>query len=250
MLSVVIITFNEEENVGRCLESIKDIADEIIVVDSFSKDETKSICQQFNVRFIEQPFLGYIEQKNFAFKLATHNYILSLDADEALSSALLLKIKEEKEKGFPSDAYEMNRRNNFFGKWMKYGVLYPDKKVRLVNKNIAFWGGRNPHDKLVLKKNVLVKRLKTDIIHYSFRSKEDHFKKIEKYSSLGAESLFVSGEKYYILKMMFSPIWRFIKSYIYKLGFLDGWQGLMFSYYSAKESYLKYSKFRKMLRVT
>src|SRR5471030_233137 len=123
-LSVVIITYNEEKNIDRCLRSLRGIADEIVVVDSLSTDNTESICMQYGVRFISQPFLGYIEQKNFALDQASHDHVLSLDADESLSELLLESIADEKQKGFPVDGYTMNRCSSFCGKWIRHGAWY------------------------------------------------------------------------------------------------------------------------------
>src|SRR6516225_8076489 len=145
-VSIVIITFNEEKNIRRCLESVKEIADEIVVVDSLSTDHTKSICKEFGVRFIEQKFLGYIEQKNFALDQAKYDYVLSLDADEAISKELVKSIQEVKQNP-ESDGYRMNRLTNFCGKWIKHGSWYPDTKLRVFNRKKARWGGINPHDK-------------------------------------------------------------------------------------------------------
>ena len=147
-LSVVIITFNEEKNIERCLKSVAPIADEIVVVDSLSTDTTKDLCSKYNVRFISQAFLGYIEQKNFALQQASNNDVLSLDADEELSDELCRSIRSAKENNFPFDAYSMNRCSSFCGKWIKHGSWYPDKKTRLLDKTKGKWAGINPHDKL------------------------------------------------------------------------------------------------------
>jgi glycosyltransferase involved in cell wall biosynthesis len=124
-LSVTIITFNEEKHIDRCLRSVKGVADEIVVVDSLSRDNTKEICLSHSVVFIEQPFLGYVEQKNFALSITSHEHVLSLDADEALSDELAASVLKEKEKEFPADGYTMNRFNYYCGKWIRHGTYYP-----------------------------------------------------------------------------------------------------------------------------
>ncbi|WP_315818708.1 glycosyltransferase family 2 protein [Paraflavitalea speifideaquila] len=149
-LSVVIITFNEEKNIKRCLESVQSVADEVIVVDSLSTDGTKRICNEFGVRFIEQAFLGYIEQKNFALDQASHDLVLSLDADEAIDEVLKGAILRVKQEGVAADGYIMSRCSNYCGKWIRHGTWYPDRKLRLFNRQKARWGGVNPHDKIVL----------------------------------------------------------------------------------------------------
>src|SRR6185503_9760477 len=144
-LSVVIITLNEERNIERCIQSVKQIADEIIVVDSLSTDRTREIAAANGAKVIEQPFLGFIEQKNFALSKASHSHVMSLDADEEMSEELSRLILNEKSKDFPKDAYIVKRLPFYCGKWIRHGTYYPDRKIRLVNKEKANWGGTNPH---------------------------------------------------------------------------------------------------------
>ena len=175
-LSVVIITFNEEKNIGRCLQSIQSIANEVIVVDSLSTDATENICKQYNVRFISQSFLGYIEQKNFALQQASNDYVLSLDADEMLSDDLIKSIASIKTKTSLADAYSMNRCSSFCGKWIKHGSWYPDKKIRLLNTKKGKWGGTNPHDKIEMQTGSNIQHVKGDLFHYSYYSLEYRLK--------------------------------------------------------------------------
>ena len=144
-LSGVIITFNEADNIERCLKSLTDVVDEIIVVDSYSTDNTKDICKKFNVTLIEQEFLGYIEQKNFALQQASNDYILSLDGDESLSETLQKSIIELKT-NWNFDGYYCNRFNNFCGQWIKYSDWYPNRKLRVFDRKKGQWAGINPHD--------------------------------------------------------------------------------------------------------
>ncbi|MTI29248.1 glycosyltransferase family 2 protein, partial [Cytophagales bacterium RKSG123] len=149
-ISAVIITYNEEKNIQRCLESLKGVVDEIVVVDSLSTDNTKKICEKFDVHFIENPFEGHIEQKNYAMGCARNDYVLSLDADEALSPKLkesILKVKEN----WTADFYSFNRLNNYCGQWIRHSGWYPDKKIRLWDRRKGKWGGKNPHDNVVMK---------------------------------------------------------------------------------------------------
>jgi len=148
-LSGVIITYNEERNIERCLESLVGVVDEIVVVDSFSNDNTKAICKKYKVQFIEQEFLGYVEQKNFALQHASFNHIVSLDGDEALSDTLQQSIKAVKT-NWTKDGYYCNRYNNFCGQWIKYSDWYPNRKLRVFDKRNAKWKGINPHDNVVL----------------------------------------------------------------------------------------------------
>ncbi len=246
-LSVVIITFNEEKNIGRCLESVKDIADEIVVVDSLSTDRTKEICKNFNVQFFEQKFLGYIEQKNFALTKSTHPFVLSLDADEALSEELKQSVLEAK-KTNGSYCYTVNRLTNYCGSWIKYGGWYPDKKLRLFDKNAGAWGGVNPHDSFILSENVEVKHLKGDLLHYSYYTKEDHLKQIEHFTNILSKSLFEKGKKPRFLNFVFNPAFKFIRDYMLRSGFLDGKAGFRIARLSAYATYLKYLKLKRLYK--
>src|ERR1051326_6696940 len=189
-LSVVIITFNEEKNIGRCLDSVKDVADDIVVVDSFSSDKTKEICKAKDARFIQHKFEGHIEQKNFAVTQAKFPHILSLDADEALSDELKKNILEAK-KNWKYDGYYMNRLTNYCGQWIHHCGWYPDKKLRLFDSRKGKWGGMNPHDKYEMKSgDHATGFLKGDILHYSYYSVEEHYKQVEKFSAIAARSLY------------------------------------------------------------
>lgn len=247
-LSVTIITFNEEQHITQCLESVKDVADEIIVVDSLSTDATKEICLRYNVIFIEQPFLGYIEQKEFALSRASNNYVLSIDADEALSPELKQSILKEKRKEFPMHGYTMNRLNFYCGKWIRHGAYYPERKLRILDKTKGHWGGRNPHDTIQMQKDATVRHLQGDLLHYYFQSKEEHLQKLDVFSSIAAESLYKEGKNKFsaYLKLLFGSIWAFIKSYIVKRGFLDGVQG----WWIAKNNAIYvFSKYKKLIRL-
>src|SRR6478736_99743 len=159
LLSVVIISFNEEKNIGNCIDSVKSIADEIILVDSYSTDRTIEIAKARGAVVKQEKFRGYIEQKNLALQLANHNYTLSIDADEALDENLARAIAAEK-KQFRFKAYAMNRCANYCGKFIRHGLWYPDPKVRLFDKRIASWGGINPHDKIELNEKTSIRHLK------------------------------------------------------------------------------------------
>lgn len=241
-LSATIITFNEEKHIGRCLESLKQVADEIIVVDSASTDRTKEICLAHPVIFIEQPFLGYMEQKNLALSKASHPYVLSLDADEAVSEELARSIREEKEKGFSAAGYTMNRFNYYCGRWIRHGTYYPDRKLRLLDTQQGQWGLQNPHERIVMQENAVVAHLKGDLLHYTYQSLEEHNRQMDRFSSIAAKTLFDKGRKPSYFKMIAHPAWAFIKGYIIKLGFLDGFAGFMIARFTAIQSFLKYAK--------
>jgi glycosyltransferase involved in cell wall biosynthesis len=247
LLSVAIITFNEEKNIKRCLESIESIADEIIIIDSFSTDKTKEISLQFkNVRFIEQRFLGYIEQKNFALQKTSNSFVLSLDADEALDKTLLQNIEIEKVNGFAMDGYTMNRCSNFCGKWIKHGTWYPDVKLRLFNKEKGYWGGTNPHDKVVLNSHTTTKQLTGDILHYTYYTIEEMIAQMNMFTTIQAEAMYKKGQKANWIKLFISPTIAFINGYIFKAGFLDGKDGFTIAKTVAYQTHLKYAKLKKL----
>lgn len=244
-ISAVIITFNEERNIGRCIESALKVADEIIVLDSFSKDATAAICKQYpNVRFIERAWEGYSKSKNYANEQASHGYILSLDADEEVTDELAHAILKEKEnlKG----AFAFNRLTNYCGFWIKHCGWYPDTKVRLFPKEKAKWQGDFVHEELILASNVSVKLLNGNLNHYSYYTEEEHRQRIEKYSDLHAQKMFAEGKKADFVKLYLSPIFKFVKTYFLQLGVMDGYHGYIISVLSAKAVYLKYKKLKAL----
>jgi len=247
-LSVVIITFNEEKNIGRCLDSIKDIADDIVVVDSFSKDKTKEICLAKGARFIEHTFEGHIQQKNWAITQAKFPYILSLDADEAIDEQLKKSILEIK-KNWSKDGYYMNRLTNYCGKWIRHCGWYPDKKLRLWDSRNGSWTGVNPHDKYEMNDgDINTGYIKGDILHYSYYSINDHIKQTDYFTTISAKALFKEGKKATFTKMYLSPVAKFFTSYFLQLGILDGYYGFIVCKISAKSTYLKYKKLKELYR--
>jgi len=247
-LSVAIITKNEERNIGRCLDSVVGLADEIVVVDSGSDDRTQEICSAYGVVFNVHPFQGHIEQKNLALNLCSHRHVLSLDADEALSPRLFDTILSEKSKGF-KDGYSMNRKTFYCGKWIRFGGWYPDRKIRLVNRKMYSWGGTNPHDRLIaLSSGVQPLHLKGDLLHYSINTLDEHRKVVENFSSIAAKAMFTQGKNVGGLKKYNSALFRFLQSYLLTLGFLEGRHGWHIARLSARAKYLKYKKLEQLNR--
>lgn len=245
-LSGVIITFNEERNIEKCLQSLINVVDEIIIVDSYSTDKTKSICKKYNTTFIEQEFLGYIEQKNFALSQATHNHVVSLDGDESLSEELQASINHLKT-NWKYDGYYCNRLNNFCGQWIKHSDWYPNKKLRVFDKTKATWAGINPHDHIVLKnKGSRAGKLAGDILHLTYQSYSEFNLKTEHFSTIAAKAYYDQGKKASIWKVVFNPAWAFFKSYFLRLGILDGFNGLVICVQTANITFLKYSKLREL----
>jgi glycosyltransferase involved in cell wall biosynthesis len=240
-LSVAIITLNEERNIGRCIDSVKNIADEIIVLDSFSGDKTVEIARSKGAKVIQQAFAGYIEQKNDAIRYTSNNYVLCLDADEALDEPLQQSIMQIKN-NFTAAGYTMNRCTWYCNKFIRHGSWYPDRKLRLFNKSLAKWGGINPHDKVVFHQPQKTTHIKGDILHYSYNSLEEHEAQNNKFSTIAAESYWQQGKKTGLLKIIVSPCWAFLNSYLFRLGFLDGLYGFIIARNIAQLTFLKHSK--------
>ncbi len=246
MISVVIITFNEEANIRRCIEAAWTVADEIVVVDSCSTDQTPEICKELNVNLFTRKWEGYSKTKNYGNQQAQHSYILSLDADEVISDELRQSILNQKDT--LSGAYQFNRLTNYAGKWIKHCGWYPDTKIRLFPKGKARWEGDFVHETLVIDTELEIKHLQGDLFHYSYHSVSDHKIRIEKYSDLHAQKMYSEGKKAGLFKILFSPIAKFLNDYIFKAGFLDGKTGFTICMLSAKAVKLKYLKLKKMSR--
>ncbi|MEI7662666.1 MAG: glycosyltransferase family 2 protein [Bacteroidota bacterium] len=237
-ISAVIITLNEQVNIGRCLESLRGIADEIVVVDSFSTDRTKEICLQYGTRFLEHPFASYNEQKNFAVRQAIHPLVLSLDADEMLSPELRQSILEEKQNPV-SDGYSINRLTNYCGKWIRH-AWYPDAKLRLWNVTKGQWDESVIHEKVTMTAGATIGHLKGDLYHYTYYSLEGHLSQQHKYAFLSAKALFASGKRSSLVKIIVNPFLTFVKLYFLKQGFRDGYEGFLVSRISSLTVFMKY----------
>ena len=246
-LSVVIITFNEEKNIGRCMDSVKEVADEIIILDSYSTDNTLDIVKTKGAVIHQQKFKGYGQQKNDALNLCSHDLILSLDADEALDNVLIQEILQEK-KNPTHDAYMMNRCTNYCGHFIRHGSWYPDKKIRLFNKKIAKWSNEVIHEKIEMLSNTKIKQLKGDILHYSFNSISEHVAQNNKFSSLSADSMFSVGRRSNLFKLIVNPTWAFLLSYLVRLGFIDGLYGFIVAVNICHLTFLKHSKLMSLQR--
>lgn len=248
-LSVVIITLNEERNIKRCLDSVVLVADEIIVVDSFSSDATETVCGQYqNLHFIKHEWEGYVKQKNFANSLATCDLILSIDADEALSEELAQSIQTIKGQSVANKAYSMNRLMNYCGTWIKHGGWYPDVKVRIFGRGRAEWIGKKVHETLSLAQNTEIEHLKGDLLHYSFYTPEEHRYQTEKYAVLSAEEMFEREKCPSVFSAYFHAGWKFLRDYIFKAGFLDGCKSWSICKTNAYGVWFKYKKARELCK--
>ncbi len=245
-ISVVIITKNEERNILRCLNSVQDVADEIVVVDSGSTDDTAAICEQFGVKFVHQDWLGYSEQKNFANSLATNDWILSIDADEELSDELKQSIFKYKNQHMPHDiVFSMNRLTNYCGHWIRHCGWYPDRKIRIWNRTVGQWQGEI-HETLEFSTKVREKVLKGDLLHYSFETAQDYENQQFKFAKMRGQHYFMKGKKHASFYMVVSPIFSFIQHYFFQLGFLDGADGWHICLTTAKATRMKYKTLKEL----
>jgi glycosyltransferase involved in cell wall biosynthesis len=241
-LSVIIITHNEEKNIGRCLDSAAKVADEIIVVDSFSDDRTTEIVREQGYALKQQGFLGYGAQKNLGMSSVSHDHVLFLDADECLSEELSHDIRKEKENGFSYDGYSMNRLNNYCGQWIRHGSWYPDRKLRLINRRKGSWNEDLVHESIVMQANARTLHLGGQLLHYAYSSFEEHLQKNDRYSQLSAQLLLQKGKHSNLFKIVFNPFWSFISGYLIKLGFLDGFYGFLIAINVAHLTFSKHVK--------
>jgi glycosyltransferase involved in cell wall biosynthesis len=240
-ISAVIITFNEERNIERCLLSLKGMVDEIIVVDSFSTDNTGAICDSQKVRFIQHAFEGYARQKLWASQQASNDHILSLDADEALSMELQKSITAVKN-NWQADGYVVSRLTNYMGKWIRHCGWYPDAKLRLWDRRKGNWSGINLHEKVQMTENSKIRKLEGDLLHYSYYSIEQHINKLNKYSDIAAQEALQRGKKSSLLIAITRSAWRFKRDYFFKLGIFDGYYGFIICAINACTTFSKYIK--------
>src|SRR5579863_4426326 len=242
-ISATIITFNEERNIPRVLESLR-CCDEIVVVDSGSTDRTVEIAAKLGARVVESPWRGYAGQKNFASEHCSNDWVLSLDADESLSEALEGEIWQIKKNGPRFDAYTMPRLAQYLGRWILHSGWYPDRKVRLFDRRKARWVGDYVHESV--KVNGRVGELHSNILHFTCDSLSEHLKTMDRYTTLAAEQLLATGEKVTWGRLVLEPPWTFFQTYVLKLGFLDGVEGLAIANMAALYNFLKYAKARFM----
>lgn len=247
-ISAAIITLDEEQNLGRCLESLRGVADEVVVVDSGSKDGTERIARENGAVFVHQDWLGYGSQKNVAAARASGDWVLSLDADEALSGELRDSIRRLKANGPAADAYEVNRLNWYCGRFLRHSGWYPDRKVRLWRKGAARWADASIHELAKVTPGARVERLRGDLLHYTIHDRAQHLRTIERFTTLSAEALLRGGKGAQAWKRFVSPAASFFRGYVLKGGFLDGKAGWDVCRLSAYATWLKYEKLRRMAR--
>ena len=239
-ISVVIITLNEEDRLEDALKSCIALADEIVVVDSFSTDKTVEIARKYQARVFFHEFMDYGNQKNVALEKADHEWILNLDADERISDRLRKEIlRLKKEDKIQADGFLINRKTRYLGRWIKYSGWYPDRKLRLFKKRLSRWEGRI-HERL--NHTGKTERLQGDILHLTYRHMDDHIQRINRYSGMQAQDIAESKKKFLLLRALLLPPVTFLRFFIWKMGFLDGFPGLVIALVSSWGTALKYLK--------
>ena len=239
-ISACITAFNEEDNIRRCLESVR-WCDEIIVVDSFSTDRTVAISREYTDRVYQHEWRGYIGQKNLIRGMAQHPWILFVDADEEVSPALREEILARFDAGTdPYVGFQFPRMVYYLGRWIRHGEWYPDIKLRLFKKECGHSEGQEPHDRVAVRGPVLT--LRAPLYHYTYQGLHDHLETMNRYSTISAQEKHRQGEKFRWCDMLFRPSWRFIKAFFLQGGCLDGPPGFIIALISAFGVYMKYAK--------
>lgn len=237
-ISLIVITKNEEAQIERCLNSVP-WASEKIVVDSYSTDKTVAIAEKLGAKVYQEAWRGFGPQKAFATSKATNDWILSLDADEALSPELSLEIQQRFQSLEETVGYELPRRSFHLGRWIYHGGWYPDRQLRLFHRQKSHWPDSALHEKVQAEK---VERLDHDLLHWVFEGVSDQVITNDRYSTLGAEKLYAQGEKFPVLKMLIKPPIKFLECYLLKAGCLDGLPGLIIAVGASYSIFLRYAK--------
>jgi glycosyltransferase involved in cell wall biosynthesis len=226
-LSVSIITLNEERNLPRCLASVRELASEIVIVDSGSTDRTKEIAGECGAKFYVQAWQGYVAQKNVSLRHCTQPWVLSLDADEELSPELATAIRQALGGTEPVvNGFWLNRRTHYLGRWI-WHAWYPEWRLRLARRERAEWHGADVHEELTV--TGMTGRLAGDLLHYPFRDFQEHLQSSIRYARLGADAYASAGRKFHWYHLLFSPWMTFFKHLVIKQGWRDGWRGWLIS---------------------
>lgn len=241
MISGVVICLNEADRLGRCLESLA-FCDEIVVVDSGSTDGTREVARRFTERVVEQPFLGYVKQKNFALELAKHDWVVCLDADEALSPELAQALAAAIGRGGDGApaGYELDRVTRYLGVWHDRGEWYPDWQLRAFRRSRGHWAGMDPHDRVELDGRV--ERLPGRLLHWNYRSLSEHIQTTDRFSTRMARSMRDAGVRFRLADLLLRPLARFFKGYVLRQGFRKGLPGFIVSAATAYYVFMKYAK--------
>jgi glycosyltransferase involved in cell wall biosynthesis len=242
-ITATIITRDEERNIARAIESLR-CADEVLIVDSGSVDRTVELAGNLGARVIEANWRGFSAQKNWAAEQASNDWILSLDADEALSEALEAEIWNLKKTGPRDDAYTMPRLARYLGRWILHSGWYPDRKIRLYRRDRASFVGSFVHESVEVRGSV--GNLQNNLLHYTCDSLSEHVKTVDRYTTLAAQELAARKVRIPVSRIIADPAWTFVRTYFLQRGFLDGPEGLTIAHMAAFYTFLKYSKARNM----
>ncbi len=243
-ISVCIICFNEEINIRRCLESTK-WADEIIVVDSMSRDSTLEIAGKYTEKIYRRPWTGYVNQKNFALSKAEGTWILSIDADEEISRDLQKEIKKEIQSPEAFDGYKIPRLSFYQGRWVKHSGFYPDRQLRLFRRSKGHWVGSRVHERVQVQGGTGT--LKNNLLHYPYKgSISGQIHTIANFSSLLAENMFEKGEHFNLFFLLLRTPLKFIEIYFFRLGVLDGFAGFVIAVSSAFAIFARYTRLKEI----
>ncbi|MFZ2053628.1 MAG: glycosyltransferase family 2 protein [Candidatus Aminicenantales bacterium] len=243
-ISAVLITHNEERRLEGALKSLAGIASEIVVVDCRSTDETVKIARRYTDRVFERAWTNFADQKNFGNGQASYPWILSLDADERISPELCRELFELKKKEPDVDAFSIPRKVYYLGRWIRHSGWYPDRKLRLFGKEKARWEGEYVHEKLVVTGRA--GKLNGCIHHFTYRNIHEHLARINTFSDLGAQKLYAQKKKARCYHLLLLPFFRFVRAYVWKFGFLDGFPGLVISVLTGYAVFVRYAKLREI----
>jgi len=244
-ISVVIITKNEAHIIGKTLQSLEGVAHNIIIVDSGSTDETVAICKKFNATVIETGWSGYGNNKNKGIQASKYDWILSLDADEAIDETLAESLKKLRPAN-EDEVFDIRFKNFFGNKWIRFGEWGFDWHIRLFNRKKVQWNNSGVHEALIFPPGITKTKLKGNILHYTADNKMDYALKMNNYAMMNAEKYFKAGKQSSFLKEYFSPVFSFLQHYIFQLGFLDGTEGLLIAKTTARYTFLKYHYLNEM----
>jgi glycosyltransferase involved in cell wall biosynthesis len=243
-LTVCLVAQNEQENLPRCLTSLRDIADEIVVVDGGSTDRTREIAREFCAKVFVRPFTNHADQKNFAASLASHDWIFLVDADEELSDELRESVRQWKSTAPQFDVYEMSRLTWYLGAWIRHSRWYPDWQRRIYRRDKASFSGAI-HS--ALRYHGPIGRLRGDLLHYTIRDFSQHETKLEKYTTTIALEMFEQGRRDWRAPMWFAPPWSWFRHFILGAGFLDGHRGALIARMAARGVRLKFQKLGQLV---
>jgi len=245
-VSACIIAFQEQDRIADCIRSV-DWCDEVLVVDSHSTDRTREVAAAEGARVIERDWPGHVAQKEFAIREARHDWVFCIDADERVSRELRDELIALRARGFPDRAgWRMPRMSRYLGRWIRHGVWYPDRQLRLFDRRRGHWGGHDPHDRVELDSRP--GELRGRLEHHPYRDLAEHLATIDRYTTTMAAGMYARGRRASVLDLLTRPAVRFVRSYVLRAGFLDGWRGFVVAGLAAHYVRLKYTKLRALGR--